>query len=203
MKLDIPARDFDGYIFDCDGTLADNMPLHYRAWSRAMEDFGGRYPEELFYEWGGRPTSHIVELLNERFGLSMDVDAVVRRKEHYYFELIPEVKPVADVVEFARAARGKASLSVASGGHRELVVPTLRAMGILEWFDAVVCAEDYEHGKPHPDPFLLAAKLMGVPPSGCVVFEDSPTGIEAAKAAGMAWVFVESSGHHGKSAASA
>ena len=103
---------------------------------------------------------------------------------------------MADVVDFARAMRGKARLSVASGGHRELVVATLQAMQILEWFDAVVCAEDYERGKPHPDPFLLAAKLIGVPPAECVVFEDSPTGIEAAKAAGMDWVLVPSVAEH-------
>ena len=166
------------------------MPLHYRAWSRAMEDFGGTYPEELFYQWGGRPTAQIVVALNERYGLAMDVDAVVRRKEEYYLALIPEVEPMESVVEYARARVGRTPMAVASGGHRELVVATLEALGILDWFDAVVCAEDYERGKPHPDPFLLAAKRLGVEPGACVVFEDSPTGIEAAKAAGMAWVFV-------------
>ena len=198
LKLEIPAREFGGYIFDCDGTLADNMPLHYRAWSLAMADFGGQYPKELFYEWGGRPTATIVAALNERFALSMDVESVVRRKEDYYFQLIPEVAPMEEVVEFARSLRGKSPLAVASGGHRALVVATLRALEIEDWFDAVVCAEDYDRGKPHPDPFLLAAKLLGVPPGDCVVFEDSPTGIEAAKSAGMAWVFVTSPNHHGK-----
>lgn len=198
MKLEIPAREFGGYIFDCDGTLADNMPLHYRAWSLAMADFGGQYPEELFYEWGGRPTANIVAALNERFGLSMDVESVVHRKEEYYFQLIPEVAPMEEVVGFAQSLRGKSPLAVASGGHRALVVATLRALGIEDWFDAVVCAEDYDRGKPHPDPFLLAAKLLGVPPEDCVVFEDSPTGIEAAKSAGMEWVFVTSPDHHGK-----
>jgi HAD superfamily hydrolase (TIGR01509 family) len=198
LKLEIPAREFGGYIFDCDGTLADNMPLHYRAWSLAMADFGGQYPEELFYEWGGRPTANIVAALNERFGLSMDVESVVHRKEEYYFQLIPEVAPMEEVVGFARSLRGKSPLAVASGGHRALVVATLRALGIEDWFDAVVCAEDYDQGKPHPDPFLLAAKLLGVPPEDCVVFEDSPTGIEAAKSAGMEWVFVTSPDHHGK-----
>jgi HAD superfamily hydrolase (TIGR01509 family) len=198
LKLEIPAREFGGYIFDCDGTLADNMPLHYRAWSMAMADFGGQYPEELFYEWGGRPTANIVAALNERFGLSMDVESVVHRKEEYYFQLIPEVAPMEEVVGFARSLWGKSPLAVASGGHRALVVATLRALGIEDWFDAVVCAEDYDQGKPHPDPFLLAAKLLGVPPEDCVVFEDSPTGIEAAKSAGMEWVFVTSPDHHGK-----
>jgi HAD superfamily hydrolase (TIGR01509 family) len=198
LKLEIPAREFGGYIFDCDGTLADNMPLHYRAWSLAMADFGGQYPEELFYEWGGRPTANIVAALNERFGLSMDVESVVHRKEEYYFQLIPEVAPMEEVVGFAQSLRGKSPLAVASGGHRALVVATLRALEIEDWFDAVVCAEDYDRGKPHPDPFLLAAKLLGVPPEDCVVFEDSPTGIEAAKSAGMEWVFVTSPDHHGK-----
>ena len=81
-------------------------------------------------------------------------------------------------------------MAVASGGHHELVDATLGVLGIAGLFDAVVCAEDYERGKPAPDPFLVSAKRMGVRPEDCVVFEDSPTGIEAAEAAGMAHVFV-------------
>ena len=190
MKLDIPDRAFGGYIFDFDGTIADNMPLHYRAWSMAMADFGGEYPEELFYAWGGRPTTVIVGLLNEKYGLALDVDETVRRKEKYYLGLIPEVVPVPEVLGIVKSIHGTVPLSVASGGHRELVEATLDVLGIRDLFQAIVCAEDYKRGKPHPEPFLLAAKLMSVPPEDCVVFEDSPIGIEAAKAANMAWVHV-------------
>ncbi|MFY8269318.1 MAG: HAD family hydrolase [Terrimicrobiaceae bacterium] len=190
MKLDIPDRDFAGYIFDCDGTVADNMPLHYRAWARAMADFGGTYPEALFYEWGGRPTGVIVELLNERYGTALDVAATVRRKEDYYLQMVPEVVPVEAVLAVVKRCHGVVPLAVASGGHRELVEATLDALGIRDFFAAVVCAEDYDRGKPHPDPFLLAARLIGVAAEECVVFEDSPTGIAAAEAAGMAWVYV-------------
>jgi HAD superfamily hydrolase (TIGR01509 family) len=190
LKLDIPDRAFGGYIFDCDGTIADNMPLHYRAWSMAMADFGGEYPEELFYAWGGRPTAVIVGLLNEKYGLALDVDETVQRKEKYYLTLIPEVVPVPEVMEIVKSMHDTVPLSVASGGHRELVEATLDVLGIRDLFQAIVCAEDYERGKPHPEPFLLAAKLMSVPPEDCVVFEDSPIGIEAAKAANMAWVHV-------------
>jgi HAD superfamily hydrolase (TIGR01509 family) len=190
LKLDIPNHAFGGYIFDCDGTIADNMPLHYRAWSMAMADFGGEYPEDLFYAWGGRPTAVIVGLLNEKYGLALDVDETVQRKEKYYLSLIPEVIPVPEVMEIVKSMHGTAPLSVASGGHRELVEATLDVLGIRDLFQAIVCAEDYERGKPHPEPFLLAAKLMSVPPEDCVVFEDSPIGIEAAKAANMAWVHV-------------
>jgi HAD superfamily hydrolase (TIGR01509 family) len=190
MPLQLPAGNFHAFIFDCDGTLADNMHLHFEAWSRAMSDFGGTYPEELFYEWGGVPTAEIVRRLNAKFGLSLAVDAVVVRKEHYYRELIPRVKANIDVIAVARDHHGRIPLAVASGGHRDLVVRTLDALGIHGLFDAVIAAEDYDHGKPHPDPFLTAAARLGVQPGGCLVFEDTATGAEAARAAGMAWVLV-------------
>jgi HAD superfamily hydrolase (TIGR01509 family) len=190
MKLEIPERRFGGYIFDCDGTIADSMPLHFRAWTRAMEALGGTYPEALFYQWGGTPAAVVVEQLNARYGLAMDVAEAVRIKDAAYLAILHEVKPVEAVVAIARKFRGSARLAVASGGHRALVEGTLAAIGILDWFDAIVCAEDYRRGKPSPDPFLEAARRLDIDPGDCVVFEDTPTGIEAAKAAGMAWVLV-------------
>jgi len=187
---ELPAGDFRAFIFDCDGTLADNMPLHYRAWSRAMEDFGGSYPEELFYEWGGVPTADIVRRLNDKFGLRMEVEEVVHRKEHYYREMIPQVEPKAGVVELVRTHHGKRPLAVASGGHRDLVVRTLLALGIADLFQVVIAAEDYTRGKPAPDPFLTAAARLGVAPEHCLVFEDTASGEAAARAAGMVCVLV-------------
>ena len=192
MKLEIPDQTFSGYIFDCDGTIADTMPLHYRAWTKAMKDFGGIFPEDLFYSWGGRPTTTIVGLLNEKFGLTMDIDRTVRRKEDYYLEMIPEVTPIKEVLAIAQKMHGIVPMAIASGGHHELVDATLNALGITKMFQAIICAEDYVNGKPAPDPFLVAAERIGVAAPECIVFEDSPTGIEAAKAAGMAWVFVPS-----------
>lgn len=190
MPLKLPAGDFAAIIFDCDGTLADNMHLHYDAWSHAMRDFGGTYPEELFYEWGGVPTAEIVRRLNARYGLSLDVGQVVERKEHYYRELIPTVKPNHDVVALVHEFDGRLPLAVASGGHRDLVVRTLDVLGIHQFFRVVVAAEDYDRGKPHPDPFLLAAERLGVDPQRCLVLEDTETGAQAARAAGMACVLV-------------
>ena len=190
VNIAFPTRRFGGYIFDCDGTIADTMPLHFRAWTRAMQDFGGTFPEELFYSWGGKPTGIIAAELNAMFGLSLDVEKTVRRKEDYYLAMVPEVTPVQPVLDFAKSIHGAAPMAIASGGHHELVDATLAALGITDLFDAVVCLEDYVHGKPSPDPFLEAARRLGVPPGDCVVFEDSPTGIVAAEAAGMAHVFV-------------
>ena len=190
MALSLPAGDFRAFIFDCDGTLADNMHLHYEAWSRAMRDFGGSYPEDLFYEWGGVPTGDIVRRLNDKFGLSLDVDKVVTRKEDYYRDSIPKVEPMHDVLALVHKHRGKTPMAVASGGHRDLVVRTLRELGIEDFFDAVVTSEDYAHGKPAPDPFLKAAELLRVDPAHCLVFEDTETGRQAACAAGMQYVLV-------------
>lgn len=190
MDIAFPTRRFGGYIFDCDGTIADTMPLHFLAWTRAMQELGGQFPEELFYSWGGKPTDVIVRELNTMFGLSLDVEKTVRTKEDYYLQSVPDVAAVVPVLDFARSIFGTAPMAIASGGHHELVDATLAALGITDLFVAVVCAEDYVNGKPAPDPFLEAARRMGVPAQGCVVFEDSPTGIAAAEAAGMAHVFV-------------
>ena len=196
MKLEISDRQFGGYIFDCDGTIADTMPLHFVAWTKAMKHFGGIFPEELFYSLGGTPATVIVGMLNEKYGLSMDPVLTVRCKEDYYLQMIPEVKPIEPVLAIARKMHGLVPLAIASGGHREIVIATLRALRIESIFTAIVCAEDYVNGKPSPDPFLKAAMLMGVAADACVVFEDTAIGIEAAKAAGMDWVLVPSLAEH-------
>lgn len=190
MNLEIPDRPFRGYIFDCDGTLADTMPLHFRAWRRVMDEEGAEFPEELFYAWGGRPAREIVAALNARHGLSMEVEEVAARKESYFREILHEAEPIEPVLAIARRMHGLAPLAVASGGHREIIEATLAHLGVREIFDAVVCSEDYERGKPAPDPFLEAARRIQVPPPDCLVFEDSPTGLEAAHAAGMTCVLV-------------
>lgn len=194
MNLQIPQteRPFAAYIFDCDGTVADTMPLHYRAWAKTMEVLGGQFPEELHYEWGGMPNAAIVRKLNEKFGTSVDAEEATQLKQQFYLDLVHEVRPIEPVVEMARRFHGTAPLAIASGGRREIVLSTLTALDLVWLFDVIVSADDYERGKPHPDPFLLAARLMGVPPGDCLVFEDTPTGIEAARAAGMQCVLVPS-----------
>jgi HAD superfamily hydrolase (TIGR01509 family) len=192
MKLDIPEGDFQAYIFDCDGTLADSMPIHYEAWTAALGPHGAEFPEALFYELGGTPTVQIVSILNERHGLQMDPVETARRKEAIYVEKITHIQPIEPVVEFAQEYFGKKPLAVASGGHRAVVEKTLASLGIIEMFDTIIGSEDYENGKPAPDPFLEAARRMAVEPEKCLVFEDTALGAKSAEAAGMQWVLVPS-----------
>ncbi len=195
MKLSIPDRDFSAYLFDCDGTLADTMPLHYRAWQRLAEDLGATISEDLFYRFGGRPTETILERLRDEHGWKVDdVPQAAARKEAYFVEMIDEVQPIEPVLAVARRWHGIKPLAVASGGSRHNVEITLNAIGILQLFDAVVCVEDYARAKPFPDPFLEAARRLHVAPTECLVFEDSAPGMQAAEAAGMACVFVPRTG---------
>ncbi len=190
FPLELPAGDFDAFIFDCDGTLADTMPTHFKAWQIALGKAANDFPEAMFYELGGVPTSRVVEILNERHGYNLPVDETVAHKEGLFLEMSVEIAAIEPVVALAREYHGRKPLAVASGGHHRIVMNTLRALGIANLFDAIVCSEDYSRGKPHPDPFLEAARRLNVAAEKCLVFEDTATGAQAAAAAGMACVLV-------------
>jgi HAD superfamily hydrolase (TIGR01509 family) len=190
MKLKLPAGTFRAYLFDCDGTIADSMPLHYIAWKMALGEWGCTFDEKLFYSWGGRPTDVIVSALNQMNGLSMPVETVAHHKEELYFELLPQLKVIPEVLEHINAQYGKIPFAVVSGGRHSSVTRSLSTLGLLDKFDTIVGADDYVHGKPAPDCFLLAAERLGIAPADCLVFEDTDLGIEAATAAGMAFVKV-------------
>ena len=186
------TRDYAGYIFDCDGTLADSMVVHHQAWLAALGLHGASFEFgwELFTSRAGMSLPKTVEALNEQFGLRLDPEAVTAAQRQAYERLLPGVRPILPVVELARRVARSAPVSVASGGERSVVLRTLELIGLGETFPIVVTAEDVVLGKPAPDMFLLAAERMGVSAHECVVFEDSVLGMQAARRAGMAAVLV-------------
>jgi len=192
MKLPLPAGDFKAYLFDCDGTIVDSMPLHYIAWKTALGEWNCGFPEDLFYSWGGKPVDEIISTLNRMHGLRMPVEEVGVRKEGMYIDLLPELKAIPEVVEHIDAQYGRIPFAVVSGGRRNSVVRSLTTVGLLDRFETIVGAEDYVHSKPAPDAFLMAAERLGIAPVDCLVFEDTGLGIQAATAAGMASVRVPS-----------
>ncbi len=192
MKLKLPPGSFQAYLFDCDGTIADSMPLHYIAWKETLAQWGCTFDEELFYAWGGKPIREIIAALNQQNSLQMPVDAVEKRKEILYCELLPQLKAVPEVLEHIHAQHGRIPFAVVSGSRRNSVISSLTALHLLDKFDTIVGAEDYKNSKPAPDAFLLAAARLGVAPEHCLVFEDTALGIQAATAAGMASVRVPS-----------
>jgi len=176
---------YEGLIFDMDGTLADTMPTHFIAWSRIMKAHGLDFPEERFYALGGVPAVHIIDMLAEEQGKTVDADAIAEEKEALFLELLLEVRPVVEVVAIAATHRKRLPMAVATGSMGWVAERILKALDIHEWFGAVVGAEAVERPKPAPDVYLEAARRIGVDPAKCHAFEDTRLGIEAARAAGM------------------
>lgn len=182
-----------GLIFDCDGTLADTMPLHWHAWQIVTQRHNLHFPEDRFYATGGVPSRDILKLLAREQGRSLDHIAVAHEKEEAYLPLIVKAKPVHAVVEIAKANYGKIPMAVASGGSQKIIGMVLDHLKIRHFFDAIVTNEMVKNQKPAPDIFLEAARCIGVEPKFCRAYEDTDLGLQAIRAAGMEAVDVRRS----------
>jgi beta-phosphoglucomutase family hydrolase len=182
--MTLPAH-IKGLVFDCDGTLADTMPLHWHAWQLITQRHGLHFPEDRFYSLGGVPSRDILKMLAEEQGRPLDHIAVAHEKEEAYLPLMAEVEPIHAVVEIARANFGKIPMAVASGGTQPIILGVLEHLKIRHLFNAVVTSEMVKHQKPAPDIFLEAARRIGVEPQCCRGYEDTDLGLQAIRAAGM------------------
>jgi HAD superfamily hydrolase (TIGR01509 family) len=189
---------YDGFIFDCDGTLADSMPVHYRAWMATLERKLGRPPVEvpwtLFQTYGGVAGHILVARWNGAFGYGLPVEETVREKAQAFLLLLHEVQPVPEVVALLQELAREGKVAVASGGLTEVVAKILAHLGLTLGpqgeVKALVCNDQVAEGKPRPDLFLRAAELLDVSPRRCLVFEDAESGFAAARAAGMDFIDV-------------
>lgn len=181
-------KQFKAIIFDLDGTLADTMPIHYRACQIVCQEYGFDFPKDYFYQEAGKPTLEVFQNLVKMLGKNLDGNTLGRAKEEKFLELIHTVQPISLVADVARNYKGKVPMAIGSGGQRNSVNLTLKAIGFDEFFDSVVTCDDVVEHKPHPATFLKAAYDMGVSATDCLVFEDGDPGIQAAKSAGMMFV---------------
>ncbi len=174
-------------IFDLDGTLANTMPLHIKAWKQACQSFGMDMSSEFLRSFTGTPGINIAYAVikyHSKEGI-IDPDTIADRKKENFRNmqhLVTEVKPVADIV---RKYHGKIPMALGTGAHRETVYHTLDVIGMRKYFDHIVTADDVENHKPDPETFLKCSELLGIPPVEIMVFEDGDLGIKAAKTAGM------------------
>lgn len=184
--------DYQAFLYDCDGTLADNMPAHTATYVATAKEYGLSIDPEMINELAGWPIADVVTEMNIRYQSNIDPVAFRARKaELYAAEYIEKIIPIDFVLQHLKASAGKVHIAVVSGGDREAIEKTLKVLGVADLVEVLVCAGDTLKGKPFPDPFLKAAKLLNVEPSRCLVFEDGVPGVEAAKSAGMAWIRID------------
>ncbi len=179
-------KKYKALIFDCDGTLVDSMPAHYLAWEATMNKYDIGFSEERFYALAGVNPENVVKILADESGISLDAYAVAMEKEDcYQNEYFDRVTAIDRVVKIAETYKDYGPMAVGSGSGREIVEKSLAKIGILDWFDVLVCSEDVLNPKPAADVFLQGAKVLEVSPSDCCVFEDADLGVKAAETAGM------------------
>jgi beta-phosphoglucomutase family hydrolase len=181
------------FLFDMDGTIVDNMGFHTDSWVEFFKRRDRTIDRDAFFlATAGR---HGREIIRDEMGAHLTEDEVVAlnsEKEVVYRELYgPHLKTVAGFEALVQAARADGvKLAVATAAQTSNVTFTLDGLDIRKHFDAVVTAADVPRGKPHPDVFLEAARRVGALPEHCIVFEDAPLGVEAARRAGMRCVVI-------------
>ena len=184
MEKNLTSR-YDAIIFDCDGTLVDTMPAHYRAWVETLTGYGIPFPEDRFYSMGGMATHKIVATLAQEAGVQLDSAAVALEKDERFMLELGAIRSLPAVVAIASAHRGLIPLGIATGATRMMAEAELTQVGILDWFTALACAEDVTRHKPFPDVYLEAARRVGVRPDRCLALDDTDIGLTAARSAGM------------------
>jgi HAD superfamily hydrolase (TIGR01509 family) len=177
----------DALLFDLDGTLIDSMPLHQKAWGRLHARLGLPFDDAAFFAaTAGRANEEIlVELVPQ--ASAAERDALSLSKEEDYRALAAEeLALIAGTLELKAAARARGlRLAICTAAPPANIAVAEQRFGLGGLVDTVACPADGLRGKPHPDIFLEAARRLGLEPARCVVFEDAPLGVEAARRAGM------------------
>ncbi|MEG8946935.1 HAD family hydrolase [Rosettibacter firmus] len=177
--------DAKALIFDCDGTLVDSMPLHMKSWEYAMNIFNLEFDYDFFFSKKGMKETDIINILSEKLRIPLDTHEILKAKHRYFMENIYEVKPIDEVVKIVLEHKNKLPMAVVSGGMRKIVYEELNLIGIKNYFNVILTADDNIKPKPAPDLFLSASQLLNVKAQNCQVFEDGDSGIQAALKANM------------------
>jgi beta-phosphoglucomutase-like phosphatase (HAD superfamily) len=186
MNISLPEGSFAALIFDCDGTLVDTAPAHLRALQKALEPLNLTMTPEWYYPRGGLTPDALLDDYDAQLsGALISRQGVFERYNVAFASEVQSIEEITIIAEVAREWYGRVPMAVASNGRRSNVEATLTVTKLRPLFDHIVAAEDVKHGKPDPDVFLEAARRMKIEPAGCIVFEDSNEGLEAARRAWM------------------
>lgn len=186
------AIPFKGVIFDMDGTLLESTEADYRAWEKVFNDYNRELPFEKYVPLLGVKSADVIK---GQLGFTDDeeVKRVLKEKFDYFVEYINEypIKPVLAAETFLKSlANYPVKVALATSSRKEKMQMVLNQLDFMKYFEVIVTGNEVEHSKPAPDIFLLAAKRLGLQPSECMVVEDGPVGVAAAKSANMKCVAI-------------
>ncbi|MFN0255668.1 HAD family hydrolase [Pedobacter ureilyticus] len=194
-KLEILTKrtegEYQAFLYDCDGTLADNMMAHKLAYEEVAANYGIGLDLNMIDEFAGMPTAVFAKEITKRYGVDLPDTFASEKSQIFIDKYIEKTQPISYVAEHLKNHVGKVKIAVVSGGSRKTVTKTLTVLGLIDLIDVMVCAGETSKGKPAPDPFLAAAEALGVAPEKCIVFEDADLGVQGAIAAGMDWVRID------------
>lgn len=184
MKLHVHPK-AKALIFDLDGTLSNSLPVHVATWNKIGEQYGFQFDPQIVVEMTGRPTIEFAKRIVEQYKVDENPQVIVNRKQQSFWDSAGLLKPVDEIIEIVKKYHGTLPMAVGTGASRKSAEVQLSALGIRDFFEAIVTADDVSGHKPKPDTFLECARIMKVNPEFCQVFEDGDLGIEAAEKAGM------------------
>ncbi len=186
-------------IFDLDGTLADSEPIHERALRKAVEAEGMTLTSPQFLElcvgFGDLPALANIARANSRDLTAGQLNALSAAKHRIFAEILRAegVPACPGAVELVRASAKRVPIAICSGSRRQTVLAVLDALGLASLPNAIITLDDVKHGKPHPEPYLRTAELLGCEPAHSVAIEDTPSGMRSALVAGLHVIAVEHS----------
>lgn len=181
---------YQGLFFDLDGTLVDSMPYHLEAWQHVAKQFGFACDPDWINGLGGMPSRKILALIELEQNCTLDIAAVCAIKAAHYQKNIDRVQPFSATLAIVRHYFGIIPMAIVTGSPKVNVQRILKNTGLLDYFAVIVDADDVSHHKPAPDTYLRAAEKLHLDPTQCLVFEDTPLGLQASQRAGMDCVLV-------------
>ena len=181
-------------IFDMDGVIFDTEKVYLDIWIEVFEKYGYKMTKELYVNVMGTGRKNVIKTFLENFGDDLPIEKMYEEKDNQLFYIIENQGiPLKEGVKelFSMLKEKNYKIALATSAKRERVEKQIKDKWLKESFDAIVCGDDVEKGKPSPDIFLKAAKKIDVEPENCFVVEDSPAGIKAAFSGGMKGLHVE------------
>ena len=180
-------KKYKAFVFDLNGTMVNDMPYHIKAWHHQIIQLGGDLTlEQMKHQCYGKNDELLERVFPGKFSLAERIKIGNEKEAVYRIEFKPFLQLIDGLADFLRLAHQEnIKMAIGSAAITDNINFVIQNMQIEHYFDAIISANDVEKSKPHPETFLKCASTLGIDPAYCLVFEDTPKGVECALNAGM------------------